>query len=111
MGRRAIVVGVWLSLGCGAGACGCSWQADRVGRESSWLLARATAHAEEYVRSLDGASADQELAAFEAHRALLERTLLWQQLQTVLTLGAGALAFATYALRVAGTIKSMQPLP
>jgi len=114
MGRRGVAVAVVLSLACAAGAAGCYWKAGTVRRESAWMLARASAQADEYASSFDGKYADEELSILAQRRDLFDRAVLWQRFQDVLVLGAVAFAFATYGLYLAGTVTPVEgfvPVP
>jgi hypothetical protein len=85
---------------CAAGAGACFWKDRQLRTESSWLLARAGAQAQEYAASFNGAFADEEMVILEQRRSVLERAHTWQQGQTLFVIASVLLAFATYLLRV-----------
>lgn len=106
---RGFTVAVALSLACAGGAAGCYWKVHTLRADSGWVMARATAQADEYVESFDGSLADRELATLDEYRAVLERAHGWERGQELFVIAAVLALFAAYLLRVLGRVEEVGP--
>ncbi|MBI3183525.1 MAG: hypothetical protein HYZ28_15415 [Myxococcales bacterium] len=105
MRSRSVAVGVVATVLLAGGAVFCHLRGSQLRSEGEWHMARGNAAAREYAATLDGASAESELAAFEQRRAVLERSHHWKRLELICILATVLSAFASYLLRLIARVR------
>lgn len=95
---RPVALALVLSLGSAGLAAGCTVRAGHLAEQARWMLLKGNAQGAEYTSTFDGKYVDQQLVSYQERRSILERAQVWQGGSSALSIIAGLLVAAAYAL-------------
>lgn len=84
------------------------WRVHHHLAQADWLMARAQAHGEAYVRTFDGAQLQDELAVFKERRATLAVAQRWEQARALAVLLSALLTVALWAVWFHGRVEALR---